>query len=155
MGYRLGTREDETEDTPFPDDRVVLQRCRSLTRRFYLAFWFLLAHEVRVQLNRELLEVARPVVTKLSAQADLHDLSQLEIPGKLFEVLDSTGDTLGRSVNLSGPLNLRGIKLPVSEPAFGFGSAPGIGAVRFVVIPFQQSGSRRLLAVARRASGKA
>jgi two-component system, OmpR family, sensor kinase len=120
----------------------------------YLAFWFLLAHEVSVQLNRELLEVARPVVAKLSAQADLHDLSQLEIPGKLFEVLDSTGATLGRSVNLSGPLNLRGIKLPVSEPAFGFGSAPDIGTVRFVVIPFQQSGSRRLLAVARPGLGK-
>jgi len=120
----------------------------------YLAFWFLLAHEVSVQLNRELLEVARPVVAKLSVQADLHGLSQIEVPGKLFEVLDSTGDTLGRSVNLSGPLNLRGTKLPVAEPAFGFGSAPGIGTVRFVVIPFQQSGSRRLLAVARPGLGK-
>ena len=38
----------------------------------YLAFWVLLAHEIPTQLNRQLLETARPLIADLYSRLDPH-----------------------------------------------------------------------------------
>ena len=70
----------------------------------YLAFWALLAHEVSAQLNRQLLETARPIIADFAAEPNSQDINRMDIPGQFFEVLDSAGLVLQRSKNLAAPL---------------------------------------------------
>jgi len=60
----------------------------------YLAFWGLLAHEVPTQLNRQLLETARPLIADIVTEPNAKDVNRLDIPGEFFELLDSTGRVL-------------------------------------------------------------
>ena len=50
----------------------------------YLAFWGLLAHEVRTQLNRQLLETARPVISDIITEPEAQDVNRLDIPGEFL-----------------------------------------------------------------------
>src|SRR4029077_20905723 len=65
----------------------------------YLAFWGLLAHEVSAQINRQLLETARPLIADIITDPDAQDVSRLDLPGEFFELLDSAGRVLQRSRN--------------------------------------------------------
>jgi signal transduction histidine kinase len=114
----------------------------------YLVFWGLLAHEIPSQLNRQLLETGRPLIADISAEPNAHDVDRLDIPGEFFEVLDSSGQVLQKSRNLTAPINLKAIDPAAAHPTF---QVAGIGegqTVRVAVIPFQQANQPRFLAVA-------
>ena len=114
----------------------------------YLAFWVLLAHEVSTQINRQLLETARPIIADIVTEPNAQDVSRLDIPGEFFELLDPTGRVLQQSRNVTGPIDLKGISPAVSQPAFGLADMANSGSVRIALIPFQQATGPRVLAVA-------
>jgi signal transduction histidine kinase len=114
----------------------------------YLAFWALLAHEIPKQLNRELLEMAQPLVSDIVTEPNARDVERLNIPGQFFELLDSEGKVLQRSSNLTGPIDLKGLGLGVSQPVFGLGTVGNGESVRVAMIPFRQGAQQRVLAVA-------
>jgi two-component system, OmpR family, sensor kinase len=114
----------------------------------YLAFWGLLAHEVSAQLNHQLMETARPIIADILAEPNAQDVNRLDIPGEFFELLDPAGQVLQRSANLSGPIDLRGLSAGNSEAAFGIAAIGNGPTVRTALIPFQQGGRSRVLAVA-------
>jgi len=114
----------------------------------YLAFWGLLAHEVSAQINRQLLETARPIIADIITEPNAQDVSRLDIPGEFFELLDSAGRVLQHSRNISAPIDLKGISPAVSQPTFGLAAMGNSESVRIALIPFQQGNQQRLLAVA-------
>ena len=116
----------------------------------YLAFWALLNSEVGAQLNRQLLETARPIIADLIAEPNVEDVNNLNIPDEFFELLNADGAVLQRSKNLSSPL--KGINPRVSEPTFGTGSLDDGRHVRLALIPFRVPNGPRVLAVAIRTS---
>jgi len=75
----------------------------------YFAFLGLLAHEIPTQLNRQLLETGRPLVSDIVTEPDAQDVNRLNIPGEFFELLDASGNVLQKSQTLSAAMNLRGI----------------------------------------------
>src|SRR6202521_904924 len=114
----------------------------------YLAFWGLLAHEVSAQLDRLLLETARPVIADLIAEPKSQDINRMDIPGQFFELLDPAGPVLQRSTNVTAPIDLRGLSPAVSRPTFGRATIGNGESVRIALIPFQQGTQPRVLAVA-------
>jgi signal transduction histidine kinase len=114
----------------------------------YLAFWALLEHEVTAQINRQLLQTARPVEADLITEPEQQDVNNLDIPGQFFELLDPAGHVLQRSKNLSVPIDLKGVALRLSGPIFANASLQNGEAVCIALIPFQQSSQPRILAVA-------
>jgi signal transduction histidine kinase len=114
----------------------------------YLAFWGLLAHEVPAQLNRQLLETARPLIADIVTEPNAQDVSRLDIPGEFFELIDPMGHVLQRSKNLTTPIDLSGISPVVSRPTFGLATIGNAQSVRVALIPFQQANQTRFLVVA-------
>jgi signal transduction histidine kinase len=114
----------------------------------YFAFWALLAHEVSAQINRQLLETARPIIADFAAEPNSQDINRMDIPGQFFEVLDPAGLILQRSKNLVVPIDVKGLKPSVSEPVFSLGTIGSGESVRLAFIPFQQATQPRILAVA-------
>jgi hypothetical protein len=111
----------------------------------YLAFWVLLAREVSTQVNHQLLETARPIIT---SEPNAQDIDRLDIPGELFELLDPSGHVLQRSKNLSVPIDLKGISFPVSHPMFEIAAVGSAQTVHIALIPFQQATGSCILLVA-------
>jgi signal transduction histidine kinase len=114
----------------------------------YLAFWGLLAHEIPNQLNRQLLETARPIIADLISEPDAQDIKRLDIHGEFFELMDPVGQVLQRSKNLASPIDLKGINPAVSGPTFGIAAIGNSESVRVALIPLQQGTQPRVLAVA-------
>ena len=114
----------------------------------YLAFWGLLAHEIPTQLNRELLETARPLVADIITEPNAQDVNRLDIPGEFFELMDPAGQVLQHSKNLTTPIDLKGINPDASRPTFGIAAIGNAQSVRIALIPFQQANQPRLLLVA-------
>lgn len=114
----------------------------------YLAFWVLLAHEVPTQLNRQLLETARPLIADIVTEPNAQDVNRLDIPGEFFEVLDSTGRVLQHSANLTTPIDLNGLSSASSRPSFGIAAMGNTQSVRVALIPFPQGSQSRVLVVA-------
>jgi two-component system, OmpR family, sensor kinase len=114
----------------------------------YLAFWGLLAHAVRTQLNRQLLETARPIISDMVSEPDAKDVNRLDLPGEFFEVLDQNGRVLQQSKNLDAPMKLAGLNLADSQATFGIASLENGEPVRVALIPFQQGNQARNFAVA-------
>src|SRR5437016_1957208 len=114
----------------------------------YLAFWGLLAHAVHSQLNRQLLETARPIISDMIAEPDAQDINRLDLPDEFFELLGPNGNVLQQSKNLPAPINLNGMNLPTSQPAFGIATLANGETVRLALIPFQQGTQPRVFAVA-------
>jgi signal transduction histidine kinase len=114
----------------------------------YLAFWALLAHEIPQQLNRQLSETARPILSDISSEPSARDVERLNIPGQFFEVLDGNGNVLQRSSNLVNPINLDGLHVSPDHSVFGTGFIGSSESVRIAIVPFQQAGQQRALAVA-------
>ena len=114
----------------------------------YLAFWGLLAHEVSAQINRQLLETARPLIADIITEPNAQDVSRLDLPGEFFELLDSAGRVLQRSRNTTAPIDLKGISPAVSQPTFGLAAMGNSESVHIALIPFQQGNQQRVLAVA-------
>jgi signal transduction histidine kinase len=114
----------------------------------YLAFWALLAHEIPSQLNRQLLETSLPLLADISAEPNAQDVDRLDIPGEFFEVLNPSGQILQKSKNLSVPLHFTQAGLTATHPTFLVADIGGGQSVRVALIPFQQAGQPRFLAVA-------
>jgi signal transduction histidine kinase len=115
----------------------------------YLAFWGLLAHEVPAQLNRQLLDTARPVVADIITESNAQDVNRMDIPGEFFELLDSGGHVLQHSLNLANPIALKEFGPSLSGPVFGLAVLGSSQPVRVAVIPFQQADhQQRFLVVA-------
>jgi two-component system OmpR family sensor kinase len=114
----------------------------------YLAFWVLLAHAVHTQLNRQLLETARPVISDMVSEPDAKDINRLDLPGEFFELLDQDGHILQQSKNLAAPMKLNGLNLVISRPTFGIAGLENGETVRVALIPFQQGNQARVFAVA-------
>jgi two-component system, OmpR family, sensor kinase len=114
----------------------------------YLAFWALLAHEIPTQLNRQLVETARPLIADIVTEPNAQDVNRLDIPGEFFEVLDSNGHVLQRSANLTTPIDLRGLSSSASHPTFGIATMGNSQSVRVALIPFLQGNQARDLVVA-------
>lgn len=114
----------------------------------YLAFWALLAHAIPTQLNRQLIETSRPIISDIVSEPNARDVERLDIPGQFFELLDADGKVLQRSRNLANPMDLKGLKLNGSQAAFGIGSVGDSESVRVALIPFEQATGKRILAVA-------
>ncbi|MDQ1405749.1 MAG: hypothetical protein QOG55_1378, partial [Acidobacteriaceae bacterium] len=113
----------------------------------YLAFWGLLAHEVRTQINRQLLETARPVISDIITEPEAQDVNRLDIPGEFFELLDTSGQVLQRSKNVTAPIDLNGINPAVTHPTFGSATIER-ESIRIALVPFQQGKQLRVLLVA-------
>jgi signal transduction histidine kinase len=114
----------------------------------YLAFWGLLAHAVHIQLNRQLLETARPIISDMVSEPNAKDVNRLDLPGEFFEVLDQNGYVFQQSKNLDAPMKLTGLNLADSQPTFGIASLVNGETVRVALIPFQQGNQARIFAVA-------
>src|SRR6266480_1892987 len=112
----------------------------------YLAFWGLLAHAVHTQLNRQLLETARPIISDLVSEPNAKNISRLDLPGEFFELLDQERRVLQRSKNLAAPMKLDGTNRGDSSPAFGRAALDSGETVRVALIPFQQAGQNRVFA---------
>jgi two-component system OmpR family sensor kinase len=113
----------------------------------YIAFFGLLSHAVRTQLNRQLVETARPIIADIITEPDAQDVNRLDIPGEFFELLDSTGQVLQRSKNVTAPIQLNGINPAISHPTFGSATI-GHESIRVALVPFQQGKRSRVLLVA-------
>jgi two-component system, OmpR family, sensor kinase len=114
----------------------------------YLAFWALLAHEIPQQLNRQLSETARPILSDITSEPAARDVERLNIPGQFFEVLDGNGTVLQRSSNLVHPIDLHGLHISPTHSVFGTGTIDNSESVRIALVPFQSAGQQRALAVA-------
>ena len=114
----------------------------------YLAFWALLARAVHVQLNRQLLETARPIIADMASEPNAKDVNRLDLPDEFFEVLDQNGQVLQQSKNLAAPMKLTGLNLADSRPTFGIAALENGETVRVALIPFQQGNQERIFAVA-------
>ena len=114
----------------------------------YLAFWALLARAIPVQLNRQLLETSRPIVADITSEPNARDVERLDIPGQFFELLDAGGNVLQRSRNLANPIDLKGLRPNDSHPVFGVGAVGNSESVRVALVPFEQAGGRRFMAIA-------
>src|SRR6202521_565936 len=112
----------------------------------YLAFWGLLAHEVSAQLNRQLLETARPIIADIISEPNAQDVNRLDIPSEYFELLDPAGKVLQHSNNLTTPIDAQGLKPSISEPVFGIAAIGRGESVRLAFIPFRQGNQPRILA---------
>ncbi len=114
----------------------------------YLAFWGLLAHAVHTQLNRQLLETARPIISDMVSEPDAKDVDRLDLPGEFFELLKQNGHVLQQSKNLVAPMKLNGLDLSDSRPTFGIAALENGETVRVALIPFQQGNQALIFAVA-------
>jgi signal transduction histidine kinase len=114
----------------------------------YLAFWVLLSHEVTAQLNRQLVETARPIIADIITEPNAQDVSRMDFPGEFFELLDATGRILQRSKNLTAPIELNGLNPIVSRPTFGSAAIGASESVHLALIPFQLGTQQRVMAVA-------
>jgi two-component system, OmpR family, sensor kinase len=114
----------------------------------YLAFWGLLAHEVNAQVDRQLLETARPLIADIMTEPDAQDISRLDIPGEFFELLSPAGQVFQKSRNLTAAIDLKGIGPSVSKPTFGIAAIGNGESVRIALIPFRHATQISVLAVA-------
>src|SRR5207245_11582066 len=73
----------------------------------YLAFWGILAHEVSAQINRRLLETARPIIADIITEPNAKDVDRLDIPGEFFELLQPAGQVLQWSSTIASTADMR------------------------------------------------
>jgi len=114
----------------------------------YLAFWGLLAHAVHVQLNRQLIETARPIIADMVSEPNAKDVDRLDLPDEFFELLDQNGHVLQKSRNLAAPMKLDGLSLAGSQPNFGIAALENGETLRVALIPFQRGNQALIFAVA-------
>lgn len=114
----------------------------------YLAFWGLLAHAIPSQLDHQLVETGRPLISDISTEPNARDIDRLDIAGEFFELLDSQGQLLQKSKNLNAPIPLKPFDAGADHPAFQDSEVEGGPSVRIALIPFWQGTEKRFLAVA-------
>jgi heavy metal sensor kinase len=115
----------------------------------YLAFYELVRHQVRAQLDRELMDASRPLIDDLITDSDDKDVNQLNLPNQFFEVMRTSGAVLQHSKNLHADL-LDTMPLPPTstKAVFRTVQGPDHEKLRLALIPFQRGSQNRVLAVA-------
>ncbi|HEV2424477.1 MAG TPA: ATP-binding protein [Terriglobia bacterium] len=114
-----------------------------------LASYALLQHQVRAQLDKELVETAGPVTADLAGDPGEQDVNELNIPRQYFELLDPAGRVLQRSKNLgSGPLNIGPQPIDPRHNQYRNLYDRRYGRLRLVLVPFAEGADTRLLAIA-------
>jgi signal transduction histidine kinase len=114
----------------------------------YLAFWGLLLHAIPTQLDHQLVETGRPLISDISSEPNARDIDRLDIAGEFFELLDSQGQLLQKSKNLNGPIPLKPFDGASTHPTFQYSEVEGGPSLRVALIPFPQGNQKRYLAVA-------
>ena len=115
----------------------------------YLGFYLLLDGEVRVQLDRQLLETSKPLVADLMRNDVEQDVNKLDLPDRYFELLNSSGNVLQQSINLQNrPLEFRTQGWDLSKATFRTIQDPSRGRLRLGLIPFQRGDRTFVQAVA-------
>ncbi|HEV2103440.1 MAG TPA: ATP-binding protein [Candidatus Acidoferrum sp.] len=114
----------------------------------YLAFWGLLVHEIPSQLNHQLQESGRLLIADVAAEPTARDIERLDIPGEFFELLDARGQVIQQSKNLPAPIRLQPFDATATHSVYQLASIGGEQSVRVAVLPFEQAGQKRFLAVA-------
>lgn len=114
-----------------------------------LGIYVVLSHQVRMQLDRQVVGAAGPVLRDLIAEPNGKDVDQLNVPEEYFEVLDPTRRVLQHSQNLADrPLNLDGVDLDASKTSFKTIEDGSRGRLRLCLIPFQRGNETFFLVVA-------
>jgi two-component system OmpR family sensor kinase len=114
-----------------------------------LGSYALLAHQVRAQFDKELLETAAPITADLAGDPGEQDVNAMTIPNQYFELLDPAGHVLQHSENLApGFLDIGRRALDPGHAQFRTLRRTRYGRLRLALIPFAQGGSTRVLAVA-------
>lgn len=115
----------------------------------YLSVFALLYTEVRVQLDRQLVEIIRPVMADLTTEPQAEDINHLNLPNQYFELLDPSGKVLQQSINLQGrALPLDGGDLDAAKTTFTTIEGGDQGHLRVILAPFHQRTNQVFLALA-------
>jgi two-component system, OmpR family, sensor kinase len=115
----------------------------------YLGFYALLSRQVHAQLDLQILNSAGPVVADLKTDPNEQDVNQLNVSGEYFELLDTSGQVLQRSMNLQGqPLALGSLAANDSQSVFRTLNDPERGRLRLAAVPFRRGNADLLLVLA-------
>ena len=115
----------------------------------FLALYMVHKREVHAQLDRQLVDAARPVVADLITDPDESDVAQLNIPDEYFEVVDPSGKVIVRSRNLmANPLGPAALPADLSQMGFKSINDPERGRMRVVFVPFRNAAGEHVLALA-------
>lgn len=115
----------------------------------YLGFYAIYSREVRAQLDRQILNAARPVVADLITDPNEQDVNQLDVPEEYFELLDASSRVLQRSRNLrERPLNVEPTRLEASRAVFLTLEDAERGRLRLALVPFRRGTEPLWLALA-------
>jgi signal transduction histidine kinase len=115
----------------------------------YFGFYSLFARQVWSQLDRQLVETSNPVIADLKSDPTEQDVDQLDVPGNFFEVLDSSGRTVQKSVNLHGhPIPLATKPFDVHHTGFLTVNDPHLGQLRASLISFRRGDQQQVFALA-------
>jgi len=133
--------------------RMMLMFCAGvgvLLAACFAGFYILLSREVYHQMDQQLMEAARPVIADLlSDPSDEKDVDELDLPGEYFELFDSSGHVLQRSLNLqAGALDLGPVAFEVRAADFRTVEGGKHGRLRLAAIPFHFGKDPVVLAVA-------
>jgi signal transduction histidine kinase len=102
----------------------------------YAGLYAFLARSVHRQFDRRLLDAAAPVVADLRADADPRDITELDVPGEYFGLLEPSGRLQFLSKNLQGrAIDLPVAVLPVSSPVLADVTDSRLGALRVALVP--------------------
>jgi two-component system OmpR family sensor kinase len=105
----------------------------------YLGFYALFFRQVRTQLDRQILNTARPVLADLITDPNEQDVDELSVPGEYFELLDAAGLVLQSSANLHGHLlDLSSLETDNSQAVFRTLSDSELGRLRLAAVPFRR-----------------
>ena len=114
-----------------------------------LGSYALLAHQVRAQFDKELLETAAPITADLAPSPEEQDVNEMRIPNQYFELLDPAGHVVQHSENLAqGPLDISRTAIDPAQSQFRTLRKTRYGKLRVALIPFAQAGSMRILVIA-------
>lgn len=100
------------------------------------AFYLLVSHSVRAQLDSELLVAAAPVARDIAAELNSQDVSELDAPDEYFQLLDPLGRVLQRSRNLrDSALQVGFHPADLTRPLFQDFNDAQLGSLRVALIP--------------------
>lgn len=115
----------------------------------FAVLYALVARSVRAQFDERLLEAAAPVAADLRAEEDAQDLSEFDLPGEYFELLDPAGRVLALSKDLHGrPIEFSAGTGPLAGGALRTILDPKLGRLRVALLPLKPGADSRVLLLA-------
>lgn len=130
----------------------------------FLVCYLMFAGVIRAQLDRRLIDAAKPVLADLKPDpveddpktlnsSSEDDISKLDISGEYFELLDASGRVLQRSKNFANQAFYAGdLPAATSTPVYRSLQDAALDQVRIVLIPFERGTEHRVLLLAMQSS---